>query len=490
MVGDLSAIATGKVTAALLSLFTVLMTTRLLGPSGYGVVALFNIVGMLIFTASSSWTGVSVRRYGREELERQDEMSTLTWNRAVIAVPLLLIAVAVVVALKFTHALPDGLSWDIVVLALAMGVTNVVFDHWVCLLETSGRMKTSAGGQVLSQALYVGALAVIFAAGWGASPRLVAALALGSSAVFAIAMVPILWRTGIVPVRVDRKLLRRMLWLSVPVIGLVVSQYVFSSVDVILLGVFRSQHDVGVYAVAYQAYTVLSAAAITATAVFLPLFVSLQMAERQHLIVRYMERSVPQLLLLISVLAGIGIAIVPLVVPVVFGAEFSGASEPLAILGLGLAFLFAAYLIAPILTLHEKTRATAAINVVAAVINVAADVIMLGVFHLGIVAPAIATSGALGIVFVAFYVKARRTLGTVGWPDAAIALPAVAALVAALTLAKLPAALIGVGAAAVLGVAIVLLRSPFTRDDVELLEKLDMPASIKRAAIRAIRFVT
>jgi O-antigen/teichoic acid export membrane protein len=269
-----------------------------------------------------------------------------------------------------------------------------------------------------------------------------------------------------------------------------VSQYVFSSVDVILLGVFRSQANVGVYAVAYQAYTVLSAAAVTATAVFLPLFVSLQMAERHHLIVRYMERSVPQLLLVISVLAGVGIALVPLAVPVVFSAKFAAASEPLAILGLGLAFLFASYLIAPILTLHEQTRATAAINGVAAAINVAADLILLGVFHFGISAPAIATTGALAIVFIAFYARARKTLGTMGWPDVVIGLPVVAALVAALTLDKVPAALVGIGAVAALTAAILAWRCPFTREDVELVEKLEMPGPIKRAAIQAIRFVT
>ncbi len=203
-----------------------------------------------------------------------------------------------------------------------------------------------------------------------------------------------------------------MLWLSIPMIGLIASQYVFGTIDIIVLRIFRSQADVGIYAVAYQTYTVLSAAAVTATAVLVPLFVSLHGAGRRQVIMRYFTNNVPQGLFLISMICGAATTpIFPLLVPVVFGQEFSAAAVPMSILVAGLAFLFAAYLVAPILTLHEQTRTTAMINAIAAVINVAVDFFLIGLCHMGVIAPAIATSGTLAFVFVAFYVYSQRALG-------------------------------------------------------------------------------
>jgi O-antigen/teichoic acid export membrane protein len=490
LASDFGAIASGRILSALLSFVTVLFTTRMLGPTGYGTVAFVGVVSTLVFTVSTAWTGISVRRYGREDLELRGKMNRLTWNRALIGAPLVTVIVSVVLILKIFGVLPGGLTWPLVWIAVGTGLANMVVDHWICLLETSGKMKVSAGGQVLSQMVYVGGLVALFVLSVRISPEVVLLLALGSATLLAIGVAPIVWRVGVMPLTADRQLLRRMLWLSTPVIGLMVSQYIFASVDIFVLSMFRSQHDVGVYAVAYQAYIVLSGVAVSATAVFVPLFVSLQMAGRRSLIERYLRSGVPQGLFLIAAVGGLVVPTVPLLVPIVFGHAFAAAATALSVLAIGLAFLFAAYLVAPILTLHEQTRTTAAINAVAAAINVAGDFLMIGVFHMGIVAPAAATSGALVFIFGAYYVRARNVLHIEVRLHIIVAAPLIAALTPTLLVGGVVGTLSGISGAAATSAAIIVWRSPFTRDDAGLIAKLDLPPIVKRVVLKLHFIVT
>ena len=50
----------------------------------------------LIFTITSAWTSTAVSRYAREELEEHGRMAAVTWGRAVITVPLSVLAATVV----------------------------------------------------------------------------------------------------------------------------------------------------------------------------------------------------------------------------------------------------------------------------------------------------------------------------------------------------------------------------------------------------------
>jgi O-antigen/teichoic acid export membrane protein len=331
---------------------------------------------------------------------------------------------------------------------------------------------------------------VLVVLGLRASPEGVLLLALASATLLAVGAAPFVWRTGVRPAGVDRRLLRRMLWLSTPMIGLMVSQYVFGSIDIVALRMFRTQSEVGIYAVSYQAYTVLAAAATTATVVLIPLFVSLQAAGRRQVIQRYFRQGVPQGLFFIAVACGLAAALVPLLVPVVFGHAFRSASTPMSVLIAGLAFLFGAYLAAPILTLHEQTRATAVFNAIAALINVVLDLLLIGAVHMGVIAPALATSAALAYMFAAFYVRARRLLALDTRPGLVLMAPLLAGLAPAVTLGGALGAILGVAGVALAAAAILAWRSPFTRSDVDVIAKLELPPAVKRAAIKLVLRVT
>jgi O-antigen/teichoic acid export membrane protein len=478
--GDFATIATGRFAVIALSAISILFITRMLGPAGYGTVALVGIVGTLVFNASSSWTATSVRRYGREDLELRGTMNRLTWNRLVIVTPVALVSAALVIVLKAVGALPGSLGWSLVWIALVLALVSILVDHWSCLLETSGRMRVSAGGQLLNGGAFAATLVVLAASGSHLTPTELLLLDAVTSCLFLIVVLPVVAKVGLGPVDVDRALLRRMLVLSVPLIGVVLSQFVFASVDVFILRIFRSSGDVGVYAVAYQAYTMLSGLASSAPVVLVPLFVSMQMAGRRALIQHHLARGVPIGLFCIAALTGIVVPVLPTVTPLILGDAYRNAATPLAILFIGLDLLFVAYLAMPLLMLREQTRVAALINGVAAAINVIGDLLMVGVFHIGIVAPAIATSGALLFVAVAFESRARALLDVQRRLDPVLAAPLVAGLIPTLILGGVGGALLGLGASLSTSLAIVVWRNPFNAEDVRLIASLELPAFAKR----------
>ena len=91
------------------------------------------------------------------------------------------------------------------------------------------------------------------------------------------------------------------------------------SVDIVVLRAYGTAEDVGIYALAYQSYTMLQTLAVTVTIVLIPLFVSLREAGREELVARYFERLVPQGIFAASVLGGLLAPLVVLGVPLVFG---------------------------------------------------------------------------------------------------------------------------------------------------------------------------
>src|SRR5437588_21470 len=136
---DYMAMLGGRVGSSLLSLISVFVTTRVLSPRGYGTLAYFNVVSLLLFTVSSAWTGTAVARYAREELEHRGTMTSVTWARLAINSPLFVLCALAVVALQGLHVLPHAFTWSFVALSLLYGMAWILSDHLIYILEASGR---------------------------------------------------------------------------------------------------------------------------------------------------------------------------------------------------------------------------------------------------------------------------------------------------------------------------------------------------------------
>jgi O-antigen/teichoic acid export membrane protein len=393
---------------------------------------------------------------------------------------------AVVVILRVVGALPGEMTWLFVGLAMVTGLLFIASEHIVTLLEAAGRMRLTAVALTLRQCVSTAALLVIFVSGRGRSPQTIIAVGAIALAIVVIFMATRVWAIALWPPTMDRALMRRMLVFSIPLIAFSASQYLIQSVDIVILRTYGTRTEAGIYAVAYQGYGVLQQMATTATIVLTPLFVSLGAAKKQELIGRYVSRAVPQLVFLSAVLAALAVPFLGVVVPIVFGAPFAGAAEPLAVLFTAFVLYAAASFSAPILILNERTRAVAIINVAAAVVNIALDILFVGALHLGVLGPALATSLALAVVAVGYQIVAERCTKTGGSTRAIMLAPLFVTTLTALLFGPAIAIAVGIPAAMLVAAAILRWTSLFAPGDAELIAKLDMPSAFKRLVLRGL----
>lgn len=483
---DYAAVLGARFVSVLLSLCSVLMSTRILHPAGYGVVAYFTVIATLVFTITSAWTSTAVARYGREQLDRHGTMANVSWARFAITAPLVAVATAVVPVLKAVGALPPEFTWTFTALAVGFGALWILSEHVTYMLEAAGRMKLSAIGLIVQQGTVVASLAVIYVTGRGQSPIVIASISVISMLIVTAVLGATLWKVAFWPPVLDRPMVRRIFRFSLPMIAFTASQYLIRSADLVVIRAYTTPVSVGIYAVAYQAYTILQTLAAAAPPVLTPLFVSLHEGRHDGVIRRYFERVVPQLTFAGAVLAGLAIPLISVTVPIVFGDSFSAASEPLAILMVALLLFFTSNLYAPIIVLYERTRPVGVLNAAAAAINIGGDILLVGPLHMGIVGAAIATTAALAVISVGYVVVARRCLGEARWPNPLVLLPLLAGLTVTLAAHDPYATVGGLVAVVVATVAVQVIVRPFAAGDAELIEALDIPGPAKRVLVRAL----
>lgn len=486
---DVMSVSTARVVSIVLALVQTVLVTHLLKPSQYSILAYIGVMSGLMFTATASWTSSAVTRYGREELERQGTIRATSWGRLVVTTPLVVLAAFAVVALKAVGLLPKEVDSVVIAIVIGTGLASILSEHVVNLLEANGRMKLTAvavaGGKVVS----IASLAVLIALSVTHSATTIALVWLGVGWLFGAATITFVWRIGIWPPAVQTTWLRRMLAFSVPMIAFAFSQYVIQAVDIVILGAYRSTRDVGLYAIAYNGYGVLQQLATTATIVLSPLFVSLRVASKEHIIERFYRRVVPQVLLITAVCAGLGAPLLRIVVPLVFGERFASAATPLTLLLFAWILYSAASFVAPILVLHERARAMGVINLVAAVVNVVGDWLLIGRFGVGITGPAIATAGALAVIALGYFYVAANCIGQRAVFPVAVLAPGIAGVGAAMVWHGALGVSIGVALTLVTAATVIVWRRPFTASDADLIGQLDIPTAVKRRFLRALAWL-
>jgi O-antigen/teichoic acid export membrane protein len=480
IVSDYSSVLGTRIASVALSFAAIVVTTRILGPTGVGTVAYVTILATLVFTVGSAWTSSAVARYGREEFERRGEMTAVTWERLVVTLPLLAIAAGLVVGLRAAGWLPRHLDWALVWAACAYGAALVLSDHLVYVLQAVGRMKLSALVVFARQLVVVVALAAILAADAGARPLLVVVVITLSWLALTPLLAASVWHAGIWPPRRDPLLRRRIFLFSLPLIAFTVSQYVIQTIDFAIIGAYRGREAVGVYSVAYQGYNVLQNVAAAVVSILTPLFVSLRVAGREELVGRFLERVVPQLTFVAACAAGVVAPFIPLAVPPIFGESFADAADPLALLLVPAVLLVAANLLAPVIVLHEATRPVGWISLAAAALNVVGDVVLIGVFGVGIIGAAVATTLSILCIVVGYDRLVARRLGLSARLGPLVFAPLVVGVAAALLLPAGAAAATGWLLALAAAVGVLFFGRVFGPEDAAFVQHL--PAPLRRPA--------
>jgi len=433
------AVGYGARTAAYLGITVVL--GRELGPAAFGAVALFIALGNGIAFVAGTWPFISVPLMvaeGRSAASAFGPALLLALAGAVLGAALVLPLSA--------RLLTDGPDVLILLSVYALGL--LVLNGVYAVLQAYERMRSIALLQSFERTASLAVLAVLaLTVGLGATDaQLVLSavvLACGGIAVAVLARrvrlvrLEDLGRAGL------GQVISRTGWLAV----VTAASYLVASVDVVVLALFVSDAEVGVYALAYQVYAAVLQLGSLWLVAALP---SHARAAARGASIVVPE---PSRLAAAAALWGSGVGLLAvtgaLAVPAVFGSQFERSVGPLTLLLASAALLAPFFAATPVLVAAGRSRRLAAACAGCAGLNLALDFLLAPA--LGIWGPAVATCAqslaAVGLVAGAAFGRGANgkalaaalpvTLATgllAAGPDRA-GLIALAAVVTTLTLA-------------------------------------------------------
>ncbi len=347
-------------------------TTRLLGPAGYGRLAIFFMLLEMI-SHLLGWPNLGLVRFGREELGRDDRLSESFWARLALF-GLSLAAVALVLyLLRMPLAGYLRLACPTYLLLLGFAAVNELIFLLRGVYQTTGAFGAFAAVTFSVRALNVVLIVLLFVLiGFPANTTRVLYAQTASIVVVAIGAALFLpWRR-LRPVALRLAAVGRMASYSWPVILTGLSALVVNWIDLAVIKQFRSAEEVGWYAVSYQAVTVLITLQVAFVNGFLPLIVSLAVERRSGTLILYLDELLPQAAWLIGggclLLAACAEAI-----PLALGGPYRPSVVPCQVLMAGVGFCALGALQAVLLKATDRVRATFLVTAVLAALNVLLD---------------------------------------------------------------------------------------------------------------------
>lgn len=425
----------GKAVILTIGLASVVITTRYLGATDYGKVALaFAFTQMLGILADVGLLTVVVREISRDPASTDRLVGNALVLRLVLSLALL--ALAALASLT--------LSWDTqvrvaVLIAGVPFVLGLVNSALVAVLQARLRMDRAVVADVIGRAASFAALVLVVTldAGFYA---VVATAAVGALATLLVTWA-IVFREARPRPRADREVWRRLLVLALPVGAALAVSELYFRLDTLLVSVFRPYDEVGLYALSYRMVELIGILpAIVMTSVFPLLARYLQ--ESRELAARTVDAAGDLFVAIGAPIAAGGLVVAPELVRLIGGDEFAGSAGPLRILLFAVVLAFVSGLFGHALIAGGRQGSALRLGITALVFNLVLNLSLVPPFGIE-AAAAVALASELLLVGGGL-VLVRRDLGLrphfrLLWraTAAAAVMAAVLALVSELSLALL-----------------------------------------------------
>lgn len=392
--GSISLAVVGQAGAIAAGLGCMIVTTRLLGPGGYGLLAMF-FVFQEVLSKLFGWADLGLVRFGREELAEGGRFSETFWARFLIFFASLVAAAALLFAAQ--RPLNTYLRLNATAHVLLLGYVGMT--AFILMLrsvfQTATRFRAYAATTFGVRALkLVVILAVFVFLAWSADAAAIIRAHLAAMVVVILcALVLLPWRQ-LLPVRFVSRTIRRVATYSWPLLFGGLAVLVVNWVDLVVIKHFHTSREVGWYAVAYQPVTVLATLRVSFIAAILPLLVSMAVERKHAALVWYLDEALPQL----AWVAGMGCVLVAgavEVIPLVLGDAYRPSVVPCQVLTAAVAF-------SVVVALHEamaqavgRVRASVGVLLILAAVNALLDILL--VPRIGILGAGLATTAAYAV---------------------------------------------------------------------------------------------
>ena len=394
--------AVGKAVVLAIGLASVVITTRYLGATDYGKVALaFALVQMLGVLADVGLLTVVVREISRDPAVTDRLVGNALVLRLLLSVALLALAALVSLAL----------SWDTdvrvaVLIAGVPFVLGLVNSALVAVLQARLRMDRAVVADVLGRAAAFAALVVVVSldAGFYA---VVATAAVGALATLVVTWAIVSREANPRP-RAEREVWRGLLVMALPVGAALAVSELYFRLDTLLVSAFRPYDEVGLYALSYRIVELIGILpAIVMTSVF-PLLAR-YLEESRELAARTVDAAGDLFVAVGAPIAAGGLVVAPDLVRLLGGEEFAGAADPLRLLLFSVALAFVSGLFGHALIAGGRQRSALRLGVSALVFNLVLNVALVPPF--GIEAAAAVALASEVLLVAGGLILVRRDLG-------------------------------------------------------------------------------
>jgi O-antigen/teichoic acid export membrane protein len=395
-------------------LLLIVVFTRALGTDGFGLLSLFFAVTLGISQVAGSWPFLAVPVLSAKEGSIGGAFRPSAYVAAMATGASIVVAIPVCIGLGIGSI---GSIACVVVSAVALVGLQGIF----AVQQTEGRMGEIAIFQTLERVIALvialGAIAATTLGVLGAQ----ALLTIASAATFVAAVAYVGRRVDLF--RTDEHMPDHLVGTVMGAVGAMgivsLASYGVAYADIFVLAIFRPDSDVGIYSLAYQLFSSVTALTAFWLIAALPEHARSSAAGtdlREQLPVHRLARYTG----LWAALIGIGGVVAAFVLPVLFGDSFEETTVPLLLL-LGGSGVFAAVYY-PLLTAligAGRSRLIARVSIVSVVTNIVLDLIL--VPTIGLIGPAFATFGqtivgAVGLSWLVLGRGATLRLLAVGLP--------------------------------------------------------------------------
>lgn len=358
----------GQAAGLAAGLASVVVVSRVLGPEAYGGLTLLTATAQYVVILSVNWTTSSVVRFGRDELIRTGRVRCVFGTRLAIALAGLGLAVLLLIWLGPSRLAATAWPEPAFGLALVLALALTLADHADGTLQAIGAWSGYAWLGAVEKSAFL--LLVVAAAVYGGhgSVRMGVLALIGAQVVrLLLAGVAIVNSGKVLPPSFDAGTAAAIVRYSWPQIFTFSVGYFSAFVEPFLVARFVDVASTGIYNVAYQGSLLGAALLAPIGSMLFPAVTALRSQQREELVVRLLDRLVPQAVCLISTVIALAMIAARFAVPPVLGAEYAGATAPLLVLLVAVAFQCITIMYGPVAAAYDLTRETAVLNVVGGV---------------------------------------------------------------------------------------------------------------------------
>lgn len=386
----------------LLGLITIGVLTRSLGTAGYGQYAtIFAVLGFVGTLVDLGMYLVITRRIGAGE-DPSRVVSAVLGLRLVSFVGIVIVVALADLVLPYDSIVKAG------ILLGTISVLGITLNQALGgLFQAKQRMDQFVVGDVLGRAVTLGLLIWFLAVGWGLLGA-VWAVIFGYAGNLAVTY----WfakRYAKIRFSFERGLWEEIIREAIPVGILIIFGIIYLRIDLVIISLFRSASDVGIYGVAEKVAEILATAPLIIMAAMLPML-SRAVAYGDTAKLRVAAHQIFQAMVLLGLGLAVGLAFVSNeAARLIGGADFAASGLPLAIVGVAAGLGFFTAFFSHLMIAYGKQRQLAFATGAVALLNIILNLLL--VPRLGYLASAWITVLSEAMIVIWYAAVTRRATG-------------------------------------------------------------------------------